>query len=75
MNKKGFALIELLAVIVILGLFIAILFPAISKYIIQTKDEKKDCNPFNSFVVIENDSSNVANLTYNVCLVCGSYRT
>ena len=132
-NKKGFTLIELLSVIVLLGLLLSLLFPAISKYIIQTKDEtysmyeadmktsaknmmtecieknddicipkagykkkitlselisrgytdrlrdpeddSKECDPFESFVVVENDNTNVTNLKYNVCLVCGSYKT
>ena len=60
MNKKGFALIELLAVIVILGLFIAILFPAISKYIIQTKDE--------TYSMYENDMKTSAKNMMTECI-------
>ena len=36
-KKKGFTLMELLAVIVILGLFVAIAIPSITKYITQSK--------------------------------------
>ena len=38
-NKKGFTLVELLAVIVILGILALIIVPAISSYIVNTKDE------------------------------------
>ena len=37
-NKNGFTLIEMLAVVVLLGLLIAFLFPAITKYITETKE-------------------------------------
>ena len=44
MNKKGFTLVELLAVIVILGILLTISIPAASNYINSTRRE--------SFVVI-----------------------
>ena len=37
MNKKGFTLVELLAVIVILGLLMAIAIPSVTKYITQSR--------------------------------------
>ena len=36
-NKKAFTLMELLAVIIILGLLMAIAIPSISKYIEQSR--------------------------------------
>ena len=36
-NKKGFTLVELLAVIVILGLLMAIAIPSVTKYITDTR--------------------------------------
>lgn len=39
-NKKGFSLTELLAVVVLLGVIIAIAIPSYNKYIEKTKDKK-----------------------------------
>ena len=133
MNKKGFTLIEVLAVVVLLGLLMGLLFPAVSKYIIGTrdntytvyeadmktsaqnlmtecveandtlcipksgkskkitlseliatgytdklrdpKDDSKDCDPFQSFVIVDNEGDNTINLKYDVCLVCGDYKS
>ena len=36
-NNKGFTLVELLAVIVILGLLMAIAIPSVTKYITQSR--------------------------------------
>ena len=38
-NKKGFTLVELLAVIVILGIIMTVSIPAISKWINRSKNE------------------------------------
>ena len=133
MNKKGFTLIEMLAVVVLLGLLMGLLFPAVSKYIIGTrdntytvyeadmktsaqnlmtecveandtlcipksgkskkitlseliatgftdklrdpKDDSKDCDPFESFVMVDNEGDNTVSLKYDVCLVCGDYKS
>lgn len=37
MNKKAFTLVELLAVIIILGLLMAIAIPSVSKYLAQSR--------------------------------------
>ena len=39
MNKKGFTLVELLTVIVIISLVLMIVFPAVSKILKQNSDE------------------------------------
>ena len=39
MNKRGFTLIELLAVVVILAIIALITVPAVSRYILGTRDE------------------------------------
>ncbi len=132
-NNRGFTLIELLAVIVILGLLIGIAYPAISKYINNTRDTtyslheadmktaasnmmsqclqndtdgclpknggsktvyladlidskysevirdpgKEDayCSATDSYVVVTNSNNNVAELDYQVCLVCSNYKS
>ena len=126
-------MIEMLAVVVLLGLLMGLLFPAISRYIIDTrnntykmyeadmkvsaqnlmtecvekndticipgvdkykkvtlselistgysnklrdpKDDSKDCDPFQSFVLVKNEGPNITNLSYEVCLVCGDYQS
>ena len=49
MNKKGFTLVELLAVIVILGLLMAIAIPSVTKYITQSR-KKTLVNSIDSFI-------------------------
>ena len=42
MNKKGFTLIELIAVIVLLGMILLIVFPATSRLIRSNENKKYD---------------------------------
>ena len=48
-NKNGFTLVELLAVIVILGLLMAIAIPSVTKYITQSR-KKTLVNSINSYI-------------------------
>ncbi len=38
-NKKGFTLVELLAVVVILGLIILVTIPAVNRFILNSKEK------------------------------------
>ncbi|MBR4262492.1 MAG: prepilin-type N-terminal cleavage/methylation domain-containing protein, partial [Bacilli bacterium] len=60
MNKKGFTLIEVLAVVVLLGLLMGLLFPAVSKYIIGTRD--------NTYTVYEADMKTSAQNLMTECV-------
>ncbi len=60
MKNRGFTLIEMLAVVVLLGLLIALLFPAISKYIIDTRD--------NTYVLYESNMKVAAKNMMTDCL-------
>ena len=42
MKKKGFTLVELLAVIIILSLVLVIAVPSVNKYIKQSKEKAYD---------------------------------
>ena len=42
MNKKGFTLVELLAVIIIISVVITLVFPSVSSIISQSKNTVRD---------------------------------
>lgn len=75
-NKKAFTLVELLAVIVIMGLLMAIAIPSITKYITQSRKKTYIANAQSYISATRNSINNMeytftdTNATYYVSIDC-----
>ena len=67
-KKKGFTLVELLAVVVILGLLVALTFPAVSKYINETRKESYDLHEADMKVATSNMMSECVQNNVDGCV-------
>ena len=64
LNKKGFTLIEILAVVIIMTILLAVVVPAVSKYIINSKKNNYESTLRNMVSTVNNEVTSGHNENY-----------